>query len=52
MEKGVIVSPISEMLMTGNMLELWMNLVDTSNDPLDYSAWKVPSLLFTDVVVN
>ena len=51
-EKGVIVRPISEMLMTGNMLELWMNLVDTSNDPLDYSAWKVPSLLFAGVVVN
>jgi PmbA protein len=51
-ENGVIVRPISEMLMTGNMLELWMNLVDTSNDPMGYSAWNVPSLLFTDVVVN
>jgi PmbA protein len=51
-ENGVIVKPISEMLMTGNMLELWMNLVDTSNDPMRYSAWNVPSLLFTDVVVN
>lgn len=51
-ENGVIVKPISEMLMTGNMLELWNNLVDTSNDPLGYTAWKIPSLLFEKVVVN
>ena len=51
-ENGVIVKPVSEMLMTGNMLKLWANLVDTSNDPLGYTAWKLPSLLFTDVVVN
>ena len=51
-EKGVIVKPVSGMLMTGNMLELWNNLVDTSNDPLGYTTRKVPSLLFTEVVVN
>ncbi len=52
LENGVIVKPMSEMLMTGNMLTLWANLVDASNDPLDYTAWKLPSLLFADVVVN
>ncbi len=51
-ENGVIVKPIREMLMTGNMLELWNNLVDTSNDPLGYTAWKVPSLLFEEVTLN
>ena len=51
-ENGVIVKPVSEMLITGNMLTLWSNLVDTSNDPLGYTAWKLPSLLFADVVVN
>ena len=51
-ENGVIVKPVSEMLITGDMLTLWSNLVDTSNDPLDYSAWKQPSLLFSAVVVN
>ena len=51
-EKGVIVKPVSGMLMTGNMLELWNNLVDTSNDPLVYTTRKVPSLMFVDVVVN
>ena len=51
-EKGVIVKPVSGMLMTGNMLELWNNLVDTSNDPLDYMTRKVPSLMFEGVVVN
>ena len=51
-ENGVIVKPVSEMLITGDMLTLWSNLVDTSNDPLDYSAWKQPSLMFSAVVVN
>ena len=51
-ENGVIVKPVSEMLITGNMLTLWSNLVDMSNDPLGYTAWKLPSLLFADVVVN
>ena len=51
-ENGMIVKPVSEMLITGNMLTLWGNLVDMSNDPLGYTAWKLPSLLFTEVVVN
>ena len=51
-ENGVIVKPVSGMLMTGNMLKLWNNLVDTSNDPLGYTTRKVPSLMFADVVVN
>jgi PmbA protein len=51
-ENGVIVKPISEMLITGDMLTLWSNLLKTSNDPLGYTAWKLPSLLFTAVVVN
>ena len=51
-ENGVIVKPVSGMLITGNMLELWSNLVDVSNDPLGYTAWRVPSLMFNGVVVN
>ena len=51
-ENGLIVKPISEMLMTGNMLTLWNNLVETSNDPLGYTAWKLPSMLFTDITIN
>lgn len=51
-ENGVIIKPISEMLMTGNMLTLWGNLVDMSNDPLGYTAWKLPSLMFMDITIN
>jgi PmbA protein len=51
-ENGVVVKPVSGMLMTGNMLTLWSNLVDMSNDPLGYTAWKLPSWLFAEVVVN
>lgn len=51
-ENGVIASPVSEMLMTGNMMELWSNLCGLSNDPLPHFSWRVPSLMFYDVILN
>lgn len=51
-ENGVITAPVSEMLMTGNMLDLWQNLCNLSSDPLPCFSWQVPSLLFADVVLN
>lgn len=51
-ENGVMVKPINEMLMTGNMLDLWQKLVDTSNDPLGYTTRRVPSLMFEGVTLN
>ncbi|MFI3297126.1 MAG: TldD/PmbA family protein [bacterium] len=51
-ENGIITKPISEMLMTGNMLTLWNNLTQVSNDPLPYMSINTPSLLFSDVILN
>ena len=48
-EKGKISQPISEMNITGNMLTLWSNLVETGNDALLSSSWRIPSLLFDNV---
>ncbi|MDR1600801.1 MAG: TldD/PmbA family protein [Tannerella sp.] len=48
-EKGKPVQPVSEMNITGNMLTLWKNLVETGNDPLISSSWRIPSLLFDAV---
>ena len=48
-ENGIAVHPVSEMNVTGNMLALWQSLVETGNDPLDSSSWKIPSLLFEKV---
>lgn len=48
-ENGQVTQPISEMNITGNMLTLWNNLIETGNDPRPHSRWKIPSLLFDGV---
>lgn len=48
-ENGITTTPVSEMNITGNMLTLWANLAEIGNDPRESSAWKLPSLLFSDV---
>ncbi|MDR1882679.1 MAG: TldD/PmbA family protein [Prevotella sp.] len=48
-ENGIATTPVSEMNITGNMLVLWKNLVETGNDPRESSPWRLPSLLFSDV---
>lgn len=49
-EKGIPVQPISEMNITGNILDLWMHLIEIGNDPLfSSSSRQIPSLLFDKV---
>jgi len=48
-EKGQLTQPIHEMNITGNMLTLWNHLVETGNDPLTNTSWRIPSLLFDDI---
>lgn len=48
-ENGRRVQPVSEMNVTGNMLELWKNLQEVGNDPRLNNAYRIPSLLFSDV---
>ncbi|MEA1980604.1 MAG: TldD/PmbA family protein [candidate division Zixibacteria bacterium] len=48
-ENGKIVKPINEMNISGNLIELWSNLVDVGNDPYEYSSLRRPSLHFKDV---
>ena len=48
-ENGKIVKPVSEMNITGNMKVLWMNLVETGNDPYLNSSRRIPSLRFKDI---
>ena len=49
---GKVVSPIGEMNITGNILDLWKNLVAVGNDPRKNSPWKIPALLFEGVLFN
>jgi len=48
-ENGKITQPINEMNITGNMLTLWSNLLETGNDARQSANWRIPSLLFDNV---
>lgn len=49
-ENGVPAQPISEMNITGNILNLWSDLVAVGNDPFSTcSSRQIPSLLFQNV---
>ena len=48
-QNGVIIQPIAEMNMTGNMLSLWASLQEIGNDPRRNNAYQIPSLLFNEV---
>lgn len=49
-ENGIAATPIGEMNITGNILDLWNNLVEVGNDPLSFnSSRQIPSLLFEGV---
>ena len=51
-ENGEILYPISEMLITGDILSLWTKSLFAGNDPLGSLRWQVPSLAFEDVDFN
>ena len=42
--------PFREMLITGNMIELWNKLVAVGDDVRDCGAWRLPTIAFRDVV--
>ena len=48
-ENGIATQPVSEMNITGNLIELWKNLIETGNDPRLSSSYRIPSLVFADV---
>lgn len=48
-EKGKIVQSVNEMNITGNFLSLWKSLIETGNDPYEYSSMQSPTLVFKDV---
>ena len=48
-ENGEMVKPISEMNITGNMSDLWSNLVEVGSDAQLDSSWRIPSLVFANV---
>lgn len=51
-ENGKITSPINSMLITGNMTDLWSNLLAAGSDPVPGMSRQVPTLAFKDVTFN
>ena len=49
---GEFVQPIAEMNIAGNHLEFWQKLAEVANDPWEYSEWRMPSIVLTDLVVS
>ena len=48
-ENGQLTTPISEMNITGNLIDLWKGLVEVGNDPRLTSSWRIPTLVFDGV---
>jgi len=51
-ENGAIVHAVSEMNIADNHLKFWQRLAEVANDPWMYDSNRMPSLVFTDVVVS
>ncbi len=51
-ENGEPVQAVAEMNIADNHLKFWNKLAEVANDPWIYSSQRVPSLVFTDVVVS
>lgn len=51
-ENGKITSPIDSMLITGNMTDLWSNLLAAGSDPVPGMSRQVPTLAFRGVTFN
>jgi PmbA protein len=51
-EGGLPVQTVAEMNIADNHLKFWHKLTEVANDPWLYSSFRMPSLVFTDVVVS
>ena len=50
--KGKITHPVREMLITGNIVEIWKNLLAAGSDARPSSRWQIPTLAFENVVFS
>lgn len=46
---GKITHPVREMLITGNLKDLWNNLIAAGTDARPSSRWQIPSIAFENV---
>ena len=50
--KGRITHPVREMLITGNLMELWNELIAAGTDARPSSRWQIPTLAFEGVAFS
>lgn len=50
-DQGKFLHPVSEMNIADNHLKFWNKLAEAANDPWKNSSYRIPSLIFKDVVV-
>ena len=50
--KGKITHPVREMLITGNIMELWNDLLAAGTDARPSSRWQIPALAFEGVTFS
>ena len=50
--KGKITHPVREMLITGNIMELWNDLLAAGTDARPSSRWQIPTLAFEGVTFS
>lgn len=48
-ENGIIVHPVKEMNITGNLISLWNNFIAAGTDPRGSGRWLIPTLAFESV---
>ena len=48
-KNGKITHPVREMLITGNMIELWNSLIAAGTDARESARWQIPTLAFENV---
>jgi PmbA protein len=48
-ENGKLTKPVSEMNITGNFKQVWMDLAAVGNDVYEGSSWRLPSLVFDNI---
>ncbi|HOG42395.1 MAG TPA: metallopeptidase TldD-related protein, partial [Bacteroidales bacterium] len=51
-DNGETVHPVNEMLISGNLVTLWNNLITVADDRLESRKWQIPSLCFSNVNFN
>ncbi|RPI76199.1 MAG: TldD/PmbA family protein [Desulfobacteraceae bacterium] len=51
-ENGVPAQPVAEMNLAGNHLTFWSKLAEAADDPWLHNEWRIPSLVFGEVVVS